>query len=59
MHAFRKILLEGLVGLAVVTGIAMAMAVMIAAAGRAAYAGTDVAANESTEPAINEFINRE
>ena len=41
MNTFKRVLVDGLVGLAIVTGVATAMAVAIAAAGKAAHASMD------------------
>ncbi len=41
MNTLKRVLVDGLVGTAIVAGIASAMAIAIAASGRAAYASTD------------------
>ena len=59
MNTLKRILVDGLVGVAIAAGVASAMAIAIALAGRAAYAGTEGIVLDYNEQTHLEFMREE
>ena len=59
MNTLKRVLVDGLVGSAIVAGIASAMAIAIVAAGKAAYASTDGIVLDYNEQTHLEFMREE